>query len=347
MPSAAFSLIGLLLMSTGATGHAEVIAQRVVSFTDGPYHWVAVVVPVSAEPTSGTVADVTFFAVVAGSSVRLSDGDGVAQYELDAGEATTMAAGSYAHWTSVADQPGELWQIVLAGGQPTGSTGEVGEAFTPGAGDHDVELIRDVLAPNELVALPDSAAPVLIHAEGAVLVTSDATSTATELGGGQPQTFDGAVTVANLGDVPVAVLVARIANTLGTDVPLDSTGPDGSAVPTDSTAGGGAPVTTSSSASTPTSTATPSTVSTTSSTPTTTSSIPPATPAPGPSDTIDPGSISTTPSSFRDSDSDGLTDAEEVNYGTNPNNADTDGDHLADGYELEIGLNPLVPDSGL
>ncbi|USN53524.1 MAG: hypothetical protein H6760_05230 [Candidatus Nomurabacteria bacterium] len=41
-----------------------------------------------------------------------------------------------------------------------------------------------------------------------------------------------------------------------------------------------------------------------------------------------------------DSDSDGLTDDEEAQYGTDPNNPDTDGDGYADGEEVQNGYNP-------
>lgn len=52
-----------------------------------------------------------------------------------------------------------------------------------------------------------------------------------------------------------------------------------------------------------------------------------------------------------DSDSDGLTDWEEINvYGTDPLNADTDGDGFSDYVEVKFGsdagLNPLVPNIG-
>lgn len=51
--------------------------------------------------------------------------------------------------------------------------------------------------------------------------------------------------------------------------------------------------------------------------------------------------------SFVDSDNDGLTDAQEVLYNTDPNNPDTDGDGIDDGTEIHIGTNPLVADSGI
>jgi cysteine-rich repeat protein len=46
-----------------------------------------------------------------------------------------------------------------------------------------------------------------------------------------------------------------------------------------------------------------------------------------------------------DSDSDGLSDAQEQAIGTNPNAADSDVDGLTDGDEFTRGLNPLSPDS--
>jgi hypothetical protein len=43
----------------------------------------------------------------------------------------------------------------------------------------------------------------------------------------------------------------------------------------------------------------------------------------------------------KDSDHDGLTDADEAKYGTDPNKADTDGDGYSDGTEVSGGYNPL------
>ncbi len=44
---------------------------------------------------------------------------------------------------------------------------------------------------------------------------------------------------------------------------------------------------------------------------------------------------------FLDSDQDGLTDAEEKTYGTDPQKADTDGDGYSDGAEIKAGYDPL------
>ncbi|MFS5861484.1 calcium-binding protein [Streptococcus agalactiae] len=45
----------------------------------------------------------------------------------------------------------------------------------------------------------------------------------------------------------------------------------------------------------------------------------------------------------KDSDYDGLTDAQELALGTNPHSIDSDGDGQADLEELQSGHSPLVP----
>jgi len=44
-------------------------------------------------------------------------------------------------------------------------------------------------------------------------------------------------------------------------------------------------------------------------------------------------------------DNDSLTNLEEYNYNTNPNNPDTDSDGMLDGWEVENNLDPLTDDS--
>ena len=46
-----------------------------------------------------------------------------------------------------------------------------------------------------------------------------------------------------------------------------------------------------------------------------------------------------------DTDDDGLTDDEEEELGTDPNNPDTDGDGIPDGDEVDNGTDPLDPNS--
>ena len=47
-----------------------------------------------------------------------------------------------------------------------------------------------------------------------------------------------------------------------------------------------------------------------------------------------------------DSDDDGLTDGEEIDLGTDPLDEDTDSDGMSDGDEVEIGTDPLDDGDG-
>lgn len=49
---------------------------------------------------------------------------------------------------------------------------------------------------------------------------------------------------------------------------------------------------------------------------------------------------------FQDRDQDGLSDKEEISYGTDPENNDTDGDGYSDKVEIESGYDPLKPAPG-
>ncbi|HGD0658928.1 TPA: calcium-binding protein [Streptococcus agalactiae] len=49
----------------------------------------------------------------------------------------------------------------------------------------------------------------------------------------------------------------------------------------------------------------------------------------------------------KDSDQDGLTDAQELALGTDPQSVDTDGDGQADLEEIQSGHSPLVPQKEL
>lgn len=48
---------------------------------------------------------------------------------------------------------------------------------------------------------------------------------------------------------------------------------------------------------------------------------------------------------YADSDNDGITNVNEADYGTDPDNPDTDGDGIVDGEEVYFGTDPLNPDT--
>jgi hypothetical protein len=335
------ALLGLLLTvsPSAAAGHSEVVAQRVVTLGGGAHHWLVTPIAVDAEQASVPTAHPSFLVALSGV-VTLGDGAGSPQFELEAGEAAVVLAGDGFTHRSADDGPAELLDIAMADGVPGGATGEVGEAFELAGGEYDFELIRDVLAPAEVLTLAAGAAPTLVAADGDVLVTGDAATMATELAAGTAATFPGSLTVVNLGEQPASVLATSV-TPAGTGGPTESSAPAESSEPAASTGSEPAP----SSPTTPTTSA-PAPSSTaaggaTTSIPATSST----TVAPGPADTLDPGAINTNPSSFRDSDNDGLTDAEEAAFGSDPNHFDTDLDALNDDREAYLGTDPRNPDT--
>ncbi len=264
-----------------ATGHAQVIAQGLVNFGDGPYSWT--LGEIEVETTEHMLAVETATFLLAGDdSVHVHGTEGTS-VRLAAGEAMFRPAGSTA--AVLGDVPATVGAIAV-GPAAAGQTG----TFTPGAGAHDVDLLRDVLAPGEALVLPAGLAAFVVLTDGDVAdnETTLETGSATLVAGGQlltnPAEQDPAIVV-------VAVIGPSI--TIGTQ------------------------------ASTSTST---SAAATTTAPPMVTTTVTAA---------VSP-----------DTDDDGLTDAEEADLGTNPNDEDSDDDGLNDGREhFDIGTDPADPDT--
>lgn len=302
--AAAVTLAGGSVIAAPPAGapseHGAVVAQGVFEFGAGPHHWSVELVESAGDTTADGPGGVGFVLGDAGVIDVLTEdaltsrlGAGEASLVLDSGDTTVRSAGG----------PVKYFTLTLLSGEPSGDPGEAGASFTPGAGDHDVDLARDVLAAGESAAIADPGdVPVLVYAVGGtVSVTAGTETAATPLARGEGDTFDGALTVTNDGP-DAATFVAVIVGPVIT-----------AAVPTTTVA----PTTT---------TATPTTAA-----PTTTGA---------------PTTTTTTVVPSTDTDGDGLTDAEEAMYGTDPGNPDTDGDAIDDGGEVHsYGTDPTLADT--
>jgi hypothetical protein len=274
-----------------ASGHAQVIAQGLVNFDDGPYAWNRT--EVGVETTARQFLAETATLLLAGdSSVHVHGAEGT-WVRLAAGEATFRTAGSTAALRS--GVPAAL-DAIAVGPAAAGQTG----AFTPGGGAHDVDLLRDVLAAGESLLLPAGLPAFVLVTAGAL--DDDGTT----LESGSATLVAGGHSLVNRAEAdPATVVVALIGPTLTTATPTS--------------------VTTSTAASA---------VATT---------VPSGTNAPT---TAPPMATTTVAQAPVDSDDDGLTDVEEANLGTNPNDQDSDDDGLNDGREhFDIGTDPADPDS--
>lgn len=289
-----------------ANGHAQVVATGLIPFEDGPFHWQLTPNPATPEPTP-LAADGPLFIVSDGpSAVIVSDDDGPVA-RLAAGEALFRPDGVTSVLETRSPDGGDGAAIAAVAGPGEGE-------FTPGAGIHDVDLVRDVLGTNEVLLVRSDVSVFIVVTAGSVTIgdaTVAAGSTAAEVGD---------ITIINTSPETATVLATvvgpRIDGTAdaATEVP-PATGtlspqPGGTASPGGSTG--------------TTATTEPPTTTTTTSTTTTT------TEAPAPVDT----------------DSDGLSDTDEAALGTDPNNQDSDGDGIPDGREVNaLGSNPLDTDT--
>ena len=338
-----------------ATGHAQVIAQGVVGFDASAYRWKLGTHSVPAEGSEFTAAGGTFLAVTSGPAVAVHGAEGTWS-RLAAGEATFRFSGSTASTTAGAGAT-----VTTIGLEVAGDGGA--DEFTPGAGTHDMELLRDVLAAGETFSL-STTLPALVLVTSGIL--TDATGAA--IGDGASANFTGDIALTNSGTEEASLLVAVIG-------PIFDAGQ--SSAPTTTIAGA--------------STTTPGSVPDTTQPPgPDTTQAPATTLAPmsdadgdgllngdetgvwntdpndpdsdndgysdysevvdfqtDPNNPNDKPSVPTTTQPPADNDGDGLTNAQEQQLGTNPNDDDTDGDGISDGGEVGQGTDPTdVNDPG-
>jgi hypothetical protein len=354
-----------------AAGHAEVIAQGVVNFDDAAYRWGLATHAVAPEGSVFAATTGTFLVATSDPAVTVRGAEGTWS-RLASGEATFRFSGSTAQTTADGGAAGQLTTIALDPAPDGGA-----DSFQPGAGAHDVDLLRDVLAGGEAFSLT-SALPAFVLVTAGVVTDG----TGAPLGNGASANFTGAFSLTNSGTETATILVAVVGPALAAGPggaatsepgPAESS-PDGPAT----TQPGGAP-TTQPGGSPTTQPAGP-----------TTTQAPPTTLDPmgdadgdgllngdelgvwntdpndadsdndghndyrevidfqtDPNDPNDAPSSPTTTAPPPDSDGDGLTNAEEAQLGTNPNDDDTDDDGISDGGEVLQGTDPTdVNDPG-
>ena len=188
-----------------ANGHAQVIAQGLVNFDEGPYAWT--LGEISVETTEHLLeAETATFLLAGDGSVHVHGTEGT-WVRLAAGEATFRHAGSTA-----AVQGGESATLGAIAVGPA-AAGQA-DSFTPGAGAHDVDLLRDVLAPGEALLLPAGLPAFVVLTGGAVddNGTTLEAGSATLVAGGRSLTNSAE-------DDPATVVVAVIGPAIASGTP--------------------------------------------------------------------------------------------------------------------------------
>ena len=185
-----------------AAGHAEVIAQGVVTFPDGAFVW-------ETEHLSGPGLPFAFsasppmFLVAGGPGGLLVQGTNGLLAVLGDGEGTYVASGSTGNAAAFPiGATAAALRITFVGGSGPG-------AFVPGAGRRDVNIVRDVVAPGETFTVV-SEFPVVVVLDGALV---DAIGTAGALPVGTT-TLGTSVALRNDGAIPVVVVAGVLGASL-------------------------------------------------------------------------------------------------------------------------------------
>lgn len=316
---------------TPATGHASVVAHGIVPLAGGESVW-----RINArEAQAGDEARAftsSSFVLADGTPLLLTDDETGSRMRLAAGEAALIQAGHTVRIESFGP-PERYYLITLAAADEATESSSASTTFATAplygsepfeleAADYDLDLVRDVLAADELSGIAPGAAPtVVLVTAGQLLVTTE--SGETTLGAGQAAAFSGQLGFAGAEDGTsyVAAYVGPSLPSVATPAPAtpQPSTPEASPVASPDASPEASPA-----------------------------SSPAATPEP----TEEPTDESTeepteepTEDDGTDTDGDGLTDARETELGTNPEVRDTDDDGINDGNEVDLGSDPFDIDT--
>jgi hypothetical protein len=188
-----------------ASGHAEVIAQGVVAFGEGPWHWR--LSNGSASP-AGAAVDTAhpgfLLADGPGAVVVGSDSDPVAR--LAAGEALFLPGGEPATVGTLTEDSAATIGIALVAGPGA-------DELMPGPGLRDVDLVRDVLSTNEAFVVHADVSAFVVVTRGTVTAGSELVTTEAGV------VLTGDITLVNTAPEPAIVVAAVVGPALGSAPP--------------------------------------------------------------------------------------------------------------------------------
>jgi hypothetical protein len=181
-----------------------VIAQGVVTFPDAPFVWDVHHFDGAALPYVFDGSPPMFLVADGPAGVLVQGEDGLLSV-LYAGEGAYVPAGSIG--TAAAITTGAVATVdriaFVRGSGP--------DAFTPGAGPRDVNIVRDVVAPGETFDV-ESQLPVFVVVNSGDLV--DVAGTAGTLAAGSATTLGTTVSLRNDGTAPVVVVAGVLGASL-------------------------------------------------------------------------------------------------------------------------------------
>ena len=356
-----------------ATGAASVIAQGVYAVPDSEHTWQVSTFTAESGTDPFTVSSPVFL-MARTTPLLVTDENSGLQQRIANGEAAYLHPGQSVRLETFGP-PDDFVMIELTprGAESTGADPLVGQPFRPLAGERDLDLVRDVLDEGEVSEVPGGAGRTLVLGIAGQVTASTGSESGMPIAAGDIAEFDGPISFTGVTDDSVFV-AAYIGAVIGfgdesvvepDDAPASTPEPK-PATPDDTIEPTPEPTPESTTEPTPEPTAEPTQAPAEEPTsePTaepTAEPTPEPTTEPTPEPTVGPAQAPTEeptaePTPFvleviegdpgTDSDGDGLTDAQEVFYGSDPDEADTDGDGINDFRELvDFGTDPLNPDT--
>ena len=190
-----------------ATGHAEVVATWLVDFADGSYEWNVVEHIVDADgidlahsaPTF-LISDGDFSTVITGPEVRARLADGEALFRRPT--LTTHAA-------ALGGESAILMEWAISTPPAGDDDGPDSDPIEPGAGTHDIDIIRDWLPAGETFTMR-AGIPAFVLVTSGWVTTADGTRI--DVGGWA--TLQGDIALTNGGQDPAVLLAAWISPVL-------------------------------------------------------------------------------------------------------------------------------------
>lgn len=341
---------------TAGAPHVHTVAQGLVGI-DGPVVWRVREVGLSATGAPET-ANSSFALQRTGAAIVRNELT-TRRTRLEAGEAQYMAAGDPFLRYAVGSDPSIVWLIELltpeaaAAGVPAEET----VLFSSDAindypkGTFDAELQRGILLQNEVSELPPHTGPALVMVTSGRLEATADGGQPSPIGAGSGRLVTGTLRLRNADAQPAAFVVASLGEPVdGAEQPSAQVVPTpvpGQAVPTVLLPPVGQETPAPAPAAAPAAAVEPTPVQVVEPTPV------PAEPVPAAGDTDGDGLSDAEEAAYgsdplnRDYDADGILDGEEVyTYGTDPLNNDSDGDGLLDGEEaFQHGTSPVGTDA--
>lgn len=213
-----------------ASGHAQVIANGVSAMPAQTLAWRVVEDTAESQEQSVAQERALGFALANQQAILIHDQSFNMQTRLAAGEASFVAAGAVQQRSSLAGLPAQYYRIALVPIEQAREAGGdtlvfAGDSFTaPGGDQFDLDLVRDVIRPNESTTIPEGNGPSLVLATDGMIDVSVDGSAPVRLEAGEAANFLGELSISGVGIEPATFVAAVI----GPEVPPPPAPPTGS-----------------------------------------------------------------------------------------------------------------------